>query len=141
MLLTLALSPVDWAMGLLSLGYGAIVIWRAVLSERSFVTDTSPLSCRLGYGAIFIGLWDYPHLNGGLYCLKEALSLLVLCVCVCVGGGGPLECCWFQCHCMHAEGKEQKMVMIMRSQNSEQFSPAPIIWKVVMYCLKQRLCQ
>ena len=58
------------------------------MSERSFVTDTSPLSCRLGYGAIFIGLWDYPHLNGGLYCLKEALSLLVLCVCVWGGGGG-----------------------------------------------------
>ena len=47
--------------------------WRAILSEGSFVTDASPLSCRLGYCHWAMGLLS----SGGLYCLKEA-SLLTI---------------------------------------------------------------
>ena len=47
--------------------------WRAILSEGSFVTDASPLSCGLGYCHWAMGLLS----SGGLYCLKEALLLTI----------------------------------------------------------------
>ena len=48
--------------------------WRAILSEGSFVTDASPLSCRLGYCHWAMGLSS----SGGLYCLKALLLTLAL---------------------------------------------------------------